>query len=87
MKTIKIGMEQRAFPCVRLATAMDGPAVLYTAVAFHLALPVSHVFVCLISHLLRHAKTHGPGHILMHMLAHARLCSTCVPALCILDDT
>lgn len=87
MKTIEIGLEQRAFLCVRFATATDSPAVLYSAVAFHPALPVSRVFVCLISHLLRHAKAHGPGHILMHTLARARLCSTCVLALCILDDT
>lgn len=87
MKTIKIGIEQRVFLCVRFAAAMDSPAVLYIHIPFHLTLPVSHVFVCLISHLLRHAKTHRPGHILMHMLTHTLPCSTCVLALCILDDT
>lgn len=75
MKTIKIGLEQRAFLCLRFATATDSPAGLHTAVAFHPALPVSRVFVCLISHLLRHAKAHGPGHILMHTLAHTRACA------------
>lgn len=74
-------------PCVSSRAFDNGDGRPCRSLAFRLTLPDSRVFVCLISHLLRRAKTHRPRHILMHMLAHALPCSTCVLALCILDDT